>query len=1638
MKKLIIALFVMLLSLSCLFACDLGTTPGGGGDTTEEECTHGGGWATCTKKAVCNLCGEEYGELNPDNHFPGETWLSSGDKHYRMCSNGCGTMLDEGDHTGGVATCQSYAQCTVCGEEYGSYDDDNHKASTEWTSVNGAHYHACEYGCYKKFDYAKCDGEATCVTPAICSVCGGTHGEEDGGHSPSDKWTTEDGVHYHECLNGCGTKLDEATCDGTATCASAAICTVCNVEHGEKDPENHVPSEEWITENGVHYRTCKTGCDVKLDEAECDGTANCTSAAICTVCGVAHGEKDLSNHVPAPEWITENGVHYHVCIGGCDGRFDEAACDGTATCASAAVCTVCNVEHGEKNPDNHVPTAEWTTENGVHYHTCTTGCDIKLDEAACDGTATCASAAVCTVCGVEHGEKNPDNHAPSSAWTAESGKHYHACLNCGTKLDEGEHEMSEWKDNGDGNVISTCAVCGFKKTEASIVEILPAKDGASGIVSIIHDDARATTGVLLDGLLVKYNLIADVAALTKNLYDHSSGSTKEAYHHWKAIVETGRWGVISHSVNHAWWGTVTKDSSGANTNWEASEEKMILEIVTSQEILRNLFPGQRVLSFVYPGFSSEKKGLNSKQVMEIIYSEAARDLVNQYYIAGADSTGGAHSIVDEELDWTFVPRRFLSTSNINATDSSGLEAQIQKIINENGMLALSIHGLVDADTSDDSYYLPLPDMDKAMTMVKKYVDAGQIWNAHHDEAILYVREAQNATFSIAKGEAAYTLTLSLPAEMSTEIYNYPITARVEVPTEWAAVKITHGNDVSYAVAKPVGDKWVIDANVVPSGIGATIEPVAIADIPAVEKPEVMPTPDLDKITEEISKNGIFSTDFENGSPIKESEKGKVVDLGNNGGKVFQLLDNSTSYQTVTFPMPTAINAEAIEFSAKIYVNGDASSASTLFSFFFNKKDASSPMRLNIMKGSGGFYFKAHNSAGTKATATSVLAFDTWHSIKIVITLGKTSDFKAEFMLLNSETGNYESIGTSTLYYATDANDSTMVINTVDAFMVGMLKSALSKTYIDDLTLKAGTYKYIGVDEPGSLRYEQDFNTTEPETLPSLDVSDTYGTAFAGVILPYDEPDQVYMINDQHTKYKSLKFPLTATVAEAIEFKFKINVDGSSISATDNPMIRMFFGAEDANPYDPEIYKGTNGFTFGDRRVGNAVKNNAVTEELAYDTWHDIKIVIRLGDTESFYAEYFLLDGEEYRSIGRSTNYASLQANTAEVSNTVSYLLLGLYSSTKITLYLDDISIRAGSYEYIGVDAPPEKEKVYYTHQLSDGTLIDVNYYPSFVRKAITFTMDDGNLTYDRIFAEKIAGSSLKGTYNIKPSATDTAALAEMLTLYAGHEVANHHQLHCLPFREPTKNTTQAFFDLVIDEQFNRTTALPEHIYKTNIEGLYYINYHYYSNSYVNSDGTIKISWHAVATDETYKKYEAITKETIEGTFGEGSVVGFAYPHGVYTETIKQHLIDAGYLYARNTGNLKATTGFALPADRFCWTYNADVKCLLEVAAQYEAYPEDGQLKFFAFGVHPKDFADYKDADGNNLGWGILEEYVENYGSRNNTYWYATNRQIFEYEDAVKALIVTDDGITNNSDIDCYVKINGEKVVIEANSTYTFN
>ena len=87
----------------------------------EETGSCSGGYATCDTLGMCNTCGGSY----YGGHSWGE-WSSAGNgTHTRSCTNYC-REVDTAKCTGGKATCTTKAVCEVCGGEYGEKDPNNH------------------------------------------------------------------------------------------------------------------------------------------------------------------------------------------------------------------------------------------------------------------------------------------------------------------------------------------------------------------------------------------------------------------------------------------------------------------------------------------------------------------------------------------------------------------------------------------------------------------------------------------------------------------------------------------------------------------------------------------------------------------------------------------------------------------------------------------------------------------------------------------------------------------------------------------------------------------------------------------------------------------------------------------------------------------------------------------------------------------------------------------------------------------------------------------------------------------------------------------------------------------------------------------------------------------------------------------------------------------------------------------------------------------------------------------------------------------------------------------------------------------------------------------------------------------------
>lgn len=423
--------------------------------------THSGGNATCQKKAVCDGCGQEYGELG--NHKFTETVS----KMYLKSA----------------ATCQSpavyYKSCLVCDEkssetfEYGEKDFSNHIGNT----------------------YLVGQKEATCYAEGYtgdtyCSTC--NHEIERGtsiaknAHNPASVWTTDETDHWKECQTvGCGNIIDKAHhSGGEATCVNKAICEVCKIEYGDVDATNHKNTE-------IRGATDPTCCE-----------AGYTGDKWCTDCNtkIESGSEISStgNHTDVDgKWESDGTNHWHTCYFGT--KFDITAHNGgEATCKSPAECSECGHSYGPLDANNHKgttylknqkeatcfeegytgdtycsdcnekiadgqsiaknahnPASVWTTNEHDHWKECqTVGCGNVIDKAAhSGGEATCVSKAVCEVCKAQYGDVDVANHKHTEIRDAkpatEQEKGYTGdtwCIDCNKKITTGsEIAMLEHK-----------------------------------------------------------------------------------------------------------------------------------------------------------------------------------------------------------------------------------------------------------------------------------------------------------------------------------------------------------------------------------------------------------------------------------------------------------------------------------------------------------------------------------------------------------------------------------------------------------------------------------------------------------------------------------------------------------------------------------------------------------------------------------------------------------------------------------------------------------------------------------------------------------------------------------------------------------------------------------------------------------------------------------------------------------------------------------------------------------------------------------------------------------------------------------------------------------------------------------------
>ena len=458
-------------------------------NATETD-TCSGGEATCTAKAICEVCKSEYGTLKAHD-FTAETaeeqYLKSGSSctekavYYKSCTV-CGLSSK------GTASEATFESGSVLGHDWGAWTQN---------SDGSSHTRICKRDANHTETENCSGGEATCTAKAKCSTCNAEYGETNPNNHAGTlgEWQSDGNNHWKE-YSCCGAEVDRGPHDwnnGKVTtqpaCTNAGektfTCNECGRKKTEQiDATGHSWKQEWNSDETHHWHECANGCDAKDAYAE---HADADKNHVCDTCGKVLSEcaDDNKDHKcdycgkTLSECADDNKDHKcDYCgktLSECADDNKDHKCDYCGKVLSECAddnkdhkCDYCGKVLSECADDNKDHKCDYCGKtlsecaDDNKDHKCDY-CGKTLSECAddnkdhkCDycgktisnhtgGTADCCHKAVCEICGKAYGGLDPDNHTDLKHFPAqratilrEGNIEYWYCSGCGKYYKDAE------------------------------------------------------------------------------------------------------------------------------------------------------------------------------------------------------------------------------------------------------------------------------------------------------------------------------------------------------------------------------------------------------------------------------------------------------------------------------------------------------------------------------------------------------------------------------------------------------------------------------------------------------------------------------------------------------------------------------------------------------------------------------------------------------------------------------------------------------------------------------------------------------------------------------------------------------------------------------------------------------------------------------------------------------------------------------------------------------------------------------------------------------------------------------------------------------------------------------------------------
>ena len=406
---------------------------------TETENCHGG-MATCTERAICDVCGGAYGDLvahsftaekAEEQYLKSEATCTEAAVYYKSCAT-CGLS------SAGTTEEATFVSGDVLGHDWG-------EPSYTWTAVPDG------YMCVASSKCKNCDEDVAAVAKVTYAV----------------------------------TKVPTCLEEGTGT-YTATFDDAFGFPAQTKDVTLPATGHDWgtaeytwtPTEDGYNC-TAKRICQKDKTHAEIESVTAAYAVVTeptCLTDGLGRyqasfeadwaedASKDVTLSALGHDWgaWTSNGdgTHTRNCIKDSSHTEDGTCSGGTATCTERAICDVCGGAYGdlaahdftaEVAEEKYLKSEATCTEPAVYYKSCK-ACGLTSEGTEQEDT-------------FQYG--NPLGHDYDTEWSQDETHHWYVCKRCQDVAELEEHTASGWITDkaatakADGERHKECTVCGY-------------------------------------------------------------------------------------------------------------------------------------------------------------------------------------------------------------------------------------------------------------------------------------------------------------------------------------------------------------------------------------------------------------------------------------------------------------------------------------------------------------------------------------------------------------------------------------------------------------------------------------------------------------------------------------------------------------------------------------------------------------------------------------------------------------------------------------------------------------------------------------------------------------------------------------------------------------------------------------------------------------------------------------------------------------------------------------------------------------------------------------------------------------------------------------------------------------------------